>query len=126
MAATARQRQKAAGVLRDGGTQKDAAEAAGAGLSTAKRWLDQPAFRAMVTTSADIHAGAPARMNGRVGAREPLPDERSPLRALDRHAGLIHSAAPGGALAGCNVLSALRCGNGAPHSATRAGYGQAK
>jgi hypothetical protein len=49
-------------VLRGGGTQTLAADAAGVGLSTLKRWLDQPAFRAMVSTSPDIRAGAPPRI----------------------------------------------------------------
>jgi terminase large subunit-like protein len=77
MAATLRQRQKAAEVLRGGGTHPRAAKAAGVNVSTIKRWLKEPAFRAMVTTSPDIRAGAPGRMNGRGGSREPQRDERS-------------------------------------------------
>jgi hypothetical protein len=77
MAATLRERQKAAEVLRGGGTHPRAAKAAGVNVSTIKRWLKEPAFRAMVTTSPDIRAGAPGRMNGRGGSREPRRDERS-------------------------------------------------
>ncbi|HJR94083.1 MAG TPA: hypothetical protein VJ807_01520, partial [Gaiellaceae bacterium] len=60
MAASRRPRQKAADVLRAGGTQAQAASAAGVkSVSTIKRWLDDPEFRAMVRSSPDIRAGAP-------------------------------------------------------------------
>ena len=54
-------------MLRANGTQEQAAKAAGVrSVSTIKRWLEQPSFRAMVATSLDIHAGAPPRIgNGR-------------------------------------------------------------
>jgi hypothetical protein len=60
MAATAIQRQIAAEVLRSGGTQEQAAKAAGVSVSTIKRWLKQPEFRAMVNASPDIRPGLPA------------------------------------------------------------------
>ena len=59
MAASLRQRQKAAEVLRGGGTREQAAEAAPVNVSTIKRWLKDPEFRAMVNSSPDIRAGLP-------------------------------------------------------------------
>jgi hypothetical protein len=59
MAATLRQRQKAAEVLRGGGTHAQAAKAASVDVSTIKRWLKQPEFRAMVNSSPDIRPGFP-------------------------------------------------------------------
>jgi hypothetical protein len=70
MAATPRQRQKAADVLRADGTQVQAAKAAGVGISTIKRWLLQPAFRAMISTSPDIRLGEPPRIDDGRGAAE--------------------------------------------------------
>src|SRR5438067_1201203 len=64
MAASPRQRQKAADVLRASRTQVQAAKAANVGVSTIKRWLRQPAFRAMISTSPDINAGEPPRIDG--------------------------------------------------------------
>src|SRR5205085_4653696 len=61
MASSVKQRDAAAEVLRSGGTQKEAAGAARVGLSTLKRWLGQPEFRAMVSSSSDIRSGPPAR-----------------------------------------------------------------
>jgi hypothetical protein len=66
MAASPRERRKAAEVIRAGGTQPEAAKAAGKNVSTIKRWLEQPAFQAMVRGSPDIRAGAPPRV-GRPG-----------------------------------------------------------
>jgi hypothetical protein len=64
MAASPGQRRKAAEVIRAGGTQTEAAKAAGVeSVSTIKRWLDQPAFQAMVRGSPDIRVGAPPRVN---------------------------------------------------------------
>ena len=63
MAASPRQRREAAEVVRAGGTQPEAAAAAGVNVSTIKRWLDQPAFQAMVRSSPDIRAGAPLRLD---------------------------------------------------------------
>src|SRR5438034_330773 len=63
MAASPRRRRKAAEVIRDGGTQPEAATAAGVNVSTIKRWLDQPAFQAMVRGSPDIRVGAPPRVD---------------------------------------------------------------
>lgn len=63
MAASLRQRQKAADVLRAKGTQEEAAKAAGGrSVSTIKRWRDEPSFRAMIATSPDIRSGAPPRI----------------------------------------------------------------
>jgi hypothetical protein len=59
MAATLRQRQKAAEVRRQGGTHEQAARAAGVSVSTVKRWWKDPAFRAMVNSSPDIRPGLP-------------------------------------------------------------------
>jgi hypothetical protein len=59
MAASPRQRRKAAEILRAGGTQTEAAASAGVNVSTIKRWLDQPAFQAIVRGSPEIRAGAP-------------------------------------------------------------------
>jgi hypothetical protein len=58
MAASPRQRRAAAEILRAGGTQTEAAAAAGMNVSTIKRWLDQPAFQAIVRGSPDIRVGA--------------------------------------------------------------------
>jgi hypothetical protein len=77
MAATLKQRQISADVLRAGGTQKHAADASGVGLSTIKRWLQQPDFLAMVESSPDIRVGAPASINERGGTPESQRDERS-------------------------------------------------
>jgi hypothetical protein len=76
MAATLKQRQIAADVLRAKSTQPQAADAAGVGLSTIKRWLQQPDFLAMVESSPDIRVGAPARIK-RGGTSESQRDERS-------------------------------------------------
>ena len=62
MAASPRQRRKAADALRAGGTQTEAAAAAGMNVSTIKRWLDQPAFQAIVRGSPDIRAGRRPRL----------------------------------------------------------------
>ncbi|HET7555406.1 MAG TPA: hypothetical protein VFJ75_07120, partial [Gaiellaceae bacterium] len=79
MAATSRQRAKAADVLRAGGTQKEAARAADVkSVTTIKRWLEQPAFRAMVSTSPDIRPGAPTRMSD--GRRTPEPQHEMRAR----------------------------------------------
>jgi hypothetical protein len=56
------QRQKAADVLRAGGTQLEAARAAGVGISALKRWLRQPSFQALVSSSPDIRLGPPSRI----------------------------------------------------------------
>jgi hypothetical protein len=63
-------------VIRAGGTKPEAATAAGVNVSTIKRWLDQPAFQAMVRGSPDIRAGAPPTVGppGNAGAFEQ--DER--------------------------------------------------
>lgn len=76
MAATPRQRRKAAEVLRAGGTQEEAAKAANVSVSTIKRWLKEPEFQAMVRGSPNIHAGAPPRIDRsrKGGAKES--DER--------------------------------------------------
>jgi hypothetical protein len=64
MAASPRQRRKAAAVLRAGGTQEDARKVAGVkSVSTIKRWLKEPAFQAMVRGSPDIRAGSPPRVD---------------------------------------------------------------
>jgi hypothetical protein len=76
MAATPRQRQKAADVLRADGTQVTAAKAANVGVSTIKRWLLQPAFRAMISTSPDIRPGQPPRIDDGRGAPESQQDVR--------------------------------------------------
>src|SRR2546429_7027127 len=65
MAATLRQRQKAAEVLREGGPHPRAAKAAGVSVSTIKRWLKEPAFRAILSSSPDIRAGMPAVIESR-------------------------------------------------------------
>lgn len=77
MAASLRQRQKAAAVLRANGTQAQAASAAGVGVSTIKRWLDDPAFRAMVSSSPDIRPGTPPRIGEERGAAESQRGARS-------------------------------------------------
>jgi hypothetical protein len=77
MAATLRQRQIAADVLRASGTQQQAADAARVGLSTLKRWLTQQEFRAMVSASPDIRVGAPASNNGRKKTSDSQRDLRS-------------------------------------------------
>jgi hypothetical protein len=77
MAATLKQRQIAADVLRASGTQQQAADAARVGLSTLKRWLTQQEFRAMVSASPDIRVGAPASNNGRKKTPDPQRDLRS-------------------------------------------------
>ena len=69
MAASLGQRQKAADVLRAKGTQTQAASAAGVkSVSTIKRWLDDPEFRAMVSSSPDIRPGLPPGIGDRRGA----------------------------------------------------------
>jgi transposase len=77
MAATLKQRQIAADVLRAGGTQQQAADAAGVSLSTTKRWLQQPDFLAMIESSPDIRVGAPARIGRREATLESQRDERT-------------------------------------------------
>ena len=65
MAASPRQRQRAADVLRENGTYAEAAVAAGVNVSTIKRWLKEPAFRAILSSSPDIRAGMPAVIESR-------------------------------------------------------------
>ena len=77
MTASFRQRELAADALRAGGTQVEAARAAGVGVSTLKRWLGQPSFRALVVSSPDIRAGRPPRL-GRVGV---APESQRDLRS---------------------------------------------
>ena len=84
-----------------------AAKAAGVNVSTIKRWLKEPGFRAMVTTSPDIRAGAPGRMNGRGGSREPQRDERSRMwvaEAGERFEVLGYQIPPGAYDAAASVL----------------------
>jgi hypothetical protein len=76
MAASPRQRRKAAEVIRLGGTQTEAATAAGVNVSTIKRWLDQPAFQVIVSGSPDIRAGAPPRVDRPLKGGAFEPDER--------------------------------------------------
>jgi hypothetical protein len=74
--ASFRQRELAAEALRGGRTQVEAARAAGVGVSTLKRWLGEPSFRALVVSSPDIRAGRPPQL-GRVGA---VPESQGDLR----------------------------------------------
>ena len=76
MAASARQRQQAAELLRAGSTQEQAAQAAGVSVSSVKCWLAQPGFRAMIFSSPDIRVGAPAH----VGKRHRRPEPQRDLR----------------------------------------------
>lgn len=77
MAASLKQRQKAADVLRANGTYEQAAKAAGVkSVSTIKRWRDQPAFRAMISTSPDIRPGAPPKIDDGRGVTESQRDVR--------------------------------------------------
>src|SRR5881396_2889144 len=78
MAATLKQRQIAADVLRAKSTQPQAADAAGVGLSTIKRWLQQPDFLAMVESSPDIRVGATATIRC-LGATSLLLPTRRPV-----------------------------------------------
>jgi hypothetical protein len=72
MAASLKQRQRAADVLRDKGTYEQAARAAGVkSVSTIKRWNEQPDFRAMISSSPDIRPGMPAIEAG--GSQPVLP-----------------------------------------------------
>jgi hypothetical protein len=84
MAATLKQRQIAADVLRAGGTQQQAADAAGVSLSTIKRWLQQPDFLAMIESSPDIRVGAPARIGRREATPKSQRDERSRMWVAGR------------------------------------------
>jgi hypothetical protein len=74
--ASLRQRRIAADALRAGCTQVEAARAAGVGVSTLKRWLAEPSFRALVVSSPEIRAGRPPRL-GRVGV---APESQRELR----------------------------------------------
>jgi hypothetical protein len=84
MAATLKQRRIAADVLRAGGTQQQAADAAGVSLSTTKRWLQQPDFLAMIESSPDIRVGAPARIGRREATLDSQHDERSRMWVAGR------------------------------------------
>jgi hypothetical protein len=65
VSASFRQREIAAEVLRAGGTQAAAVQAARIGLTTLKRWLkDDPGFQALVISSPDIRPGLPPRLGG--------------------------------------------------------------
>ena len=64
-------------MLRAGGTQAEAARAAGVGVSTIKRWLADPQFRAMVSSSPDIRLGPPPN----VGQSRDVPDSRGDMRS---------------------------------------------
>jgi hypothetical protein len=77
MAATQRQRRRAAEVLRGGGTHDQAAKAAGVSVSTIKRWLKEPEFQAMVRGSPDIQAGAPSRVGRSRKGETAEQDERA-------------------------------------------------
>jgi hypothetical protein len=68
VAAGSGQRQKAADVLRGGGTQVEAARAAGVSLSALKRWLKQSSFQALLAGSPEIRPGLPPRIGERAAA----------------------------------------------------------
>jgi hypothetical protein len=74
--ASSNQRQKAADVLRANGTQVEAAGAAGVGLSTLKRWLNESSFQALLRSSPDIRPGPPPR----IGEEAVAPASRPELR----------------------------------------------
>jgi hypothetical protein len=76
MASSLAQRQRAADVLRDGGSQAAAAKAAARSVSSIKRWLGQPAFRAMIVSSPDIRVGAPPKVGKASGVVESQRDTR--------------------------------------------------
>jgi hypothetical protein len=64
-------------VLRAGGTQAEAAKAAGdRSVSTIKRWLDEPEFRAMIASSPDVRSGAPPKLGKRRGVLASQRDTR--------------------------------------------------
>jgi hypothetical protein len=77
MAASLRQRQKAAEILRAGGTQPKAAKAAGVSVSTIKRWEKEPEFQAMVRGSPGIRAGAPPTVDRSRKERASEQDKRA-------------------------------------------------
>jgi len=77
--ATFQQREAAAEVLRAGGTQVEAARAAGVDLSTLKRWLKEPSFQALIVGSPDIRKGRPQRLGERRGVPESQRDLRCRL-----------------------------------------------
>ena len=79
MTATFQQREAAAEVLRAGGTQVEAARAAGVDLSTLKRWLKEPSFQALIAGSPDIRAGRPQRLGEGRGVPESQRDLRCRL-----------------------------------------------
>jgi hypothetical protein len=76
MTASSEQRQKAADVLRGGGTQPEAADAAVVGLSAIKRWRKQPSFQALLMGSPDLRPGLPPRIGGEIVAPALLRDLR--------------------------------------------------
>jgi hypothetical protein len=77
--ATFQQREAAAEVLRAGGTQVEAARAAGVDVSTLKRWLKEPSFKALIAGSPDIRAGRPQRLGEGRGVSESQRDLRCRL-----------------------------------------------
>ena len=76
MAASPRQRKKAA-TCSELEVPRPRRGAAGVGVSTIKRWLADPQFRAMVSSSPDIRLGLPPK----VGQSTDVPDSRGDMRS---------------------------------------------
>src|SRR5436190_23925545 len=83
MAASPRQRQRAADVLRENGTYAEAAVAAGVNVSTIKRWRGHAGFRAMIIGSPDIRVGAPPPVGRPPGTLESQRDTRLRMWVAD-------------------------------------------
>ena len=92
----------AADVLRRGGTQQEAADAAERDLSTIKRWLKDPEFQAMVASSPEIRPGRPPRRREESGA-----ESQSELRCrmwIGANGEVLGSYIPGAAVASAGTV----------------------
>jgi hypothetical protein len=104
MATTPLQRQIAAEALRSGSTQRDAADAARMSLSTVKRLLQLPEFRAMVLSSPDIRSVAPTKVGRKTIALHSQRDPQSRMWVAGDTHEVVGSYVPAAAFASTTAV----------------------